>query len=137
MFHNIGFNIKGITHISGLEAMKCINNGAFIVDIRELYDINYKAFDIENLLLIPKSQIDLNINVLPKDKFLIIADSFGINSKPIVTKLIENGFNKVANLIGGIMEWEKDGLPIKKNVKEEIDGPCMCMLKTRKKLINK
>lgn len=137
IFHKLGFNINGVQHISGKEAIQCINHGAILIDIREYYDINYKIFDVENVLNIPKSELEKKLELVPIDKPVIIADSFGINSKIIVTQLVEDGYGSVVNLIGGILEWEKDGLPIKKNFKSELNGPCICMLKTREKLTNK
>ncbi|OFX59484.1 MAG: hypothetical protein A2046_00695 [Bacteroidetes bacterium GWA2_30_7] len=137
VFENIGFEINGIKHISGNEAILCIKQGAIIIDIREFYDINYKVFDVENALNIPKTELEKNLNLVPDDKALIIADAFGINSKLIVMQLVNNGIKNVANLIGGILDWEKDGLPVKKDLKGELNGPCLCMLKTREKLANK
>jgi len=46
--------------------------------------------------------------------------------------LISIGYNKAASLIGGIAEWELDGLPITKNTDEELTGGCACQLRPRK-----
>lgn len=137
IFENKGFVINEIVHLSGREAIQCIKQGAVLIDIREFYDINYKIFDVENVINIPKSELEKNLNQIPKDKPVIIADAFGINSKPIVLQLKNEGFTNIANLIGGILEWEKDGLPVKKDFKGELNGPCLCMLKTKGKLANK
>lgn len=137
IFENKGFIINGIQHLSGSEAIQCIEQGAVLVDIREFYDISYKVFDVENVLNIPKSELEKNLSLIPKDKPVIIADAFGINSKPIVLELKDAGFENIANLIGGILEWEKDGFPVKKDFKGELNGPCLCMLKTKGKIANK
>ena len=36
-------------------------------------------------------------------------------------------------MAGGIIDWEKDDLPMKINTKERLSGSCMCQLKPREK----
>ena len=57
------------------------------------------------------------------------ADSAGINSKEVVFFLKRKGFESIANMAGGIIEWERDGIPVKINIKERLTGSCMCQLK--------
>jgi hypothetical protein len=47
--------------------------------------------------------------------------------------LISRGFTKVAGLAGGIVEWERDGLPLLLDNKARLSGSCMCQLKFRNK----
>jgi hypothetical protein len=47
--------------------------------------------------------------------------------------LKEKGFSKIANMAGGIVDWEHDGLPIKTNVEERLSGSCICQLKPRER----
>jgi len=67
---------------------------------------------------------------LPKDIPLVIMDCVGIQSKEAVRQLMDKGISMVANLAGGIADWEKDGLPMKKEV-ESMSGQCPCMIKSR------
>ena len=67
----------------------------------------------------------------PQDKYLIFADTVGLGSKEAVVLLKVKGFNKVANMAGGIVDWERDGLPLKTNIEERLSGSCMCQLKPR------
>jgi 3-mercaptopyruvate sulfurtransferase SseA len=42
-----------------------------------------------------------------------------------------HGYKNVANLAGGIVDWEKDGLPVSTDVTARLSGSCMCQLKLR------
>ena len=35
------------------------------------------------------------------------------------------GFIRIANMAGGIVDWERDGLPLKTNIEERLSGSCM------------
>lgn len=131
IFKNMGMIINGITHLSPAEAYALINDDVIFIDVREDYEIGYKKFEVKNLFYIPFSDFINKIESLPKDKLLIIADSYGLRSKETVKKLIDKGFTKVANLNGGILDWERDGLPLVVDKKQELNGPCPCQLKTK------
>jgi len=133
VFKNYGIIIKGIRHVSPKEAVElCINN-AVMVDVREDYLNTFKTFDVPNLISMPFSEIKNKWNELSKESWLIFADSVGLYSHEAVEFLIEKGFTKIANMAGGIVDWEKDGLPIKINTNERLSGSCMCQLKAREK----
>jgi rhodanese-related sulfurtransferase len=131
LFDNIGFISCGILNISPKEAFNLCNQGAVILDVREEYLNNFKNFDIPSVLFLPKSQIEQKYISLPKDKHLIIADTVGLRSKEAAQFLKEKGFQKIANMAGGIVDWERDGLPLKTNLNERLSGSCMCQLKIR------
>lgn len=66
---------------------------------------------------------------LPKNRPIIVADAVGLRSKEVVIFLIDNGFTIIANLVGGITDWEKDGLPMVVDNKQRLTGSCMCQLR--------
>jgi rhodanese-related sulfurtransferase len=132
IFKNMGMFINGITHLSPTEAYALMNDDVIFIDVREEYEIEYKKFEVKNLLYIPFSDYTNKIESLPKDKSLIIADSYGLRSKEIVIQLMAQGYYNVANLNGGILDWERDGLPLVVDKKEELNGQCPCQLKTKK-----
>src|SRR3989339_179034 len=92
-----------------------------------------KLFDVANYIICPLSTLDENIESLPKDKPLIVSDATGLKSKIAVEKLTSAGF-VVANLAGGIMDWERDGYPVKKDPAAQLSGQCACMLKPMRKV---
>jgi rhodanese-related sulfurtransferase len=130
-FHNLGFEINGLLHLTGKQALTCIQHGAILVDVREDYEIAIKDFGISNKLECPFTAFDKLYKTLPNNKPLILADCVGIHSKEAAIKLLSNGFTSIANLVGGIATWERDGLPMNTDV-ETMSGQCMCQIKSRK-----
>jgi rhodanese-related sulfurtransferase len=133
LFENYGMIIKGVRHISPGEAIELCKKGAVMMDVREDYLNTFKTFDVPQLISIPFSEMKNRWNELSKDMYMILADSVGLYSHEAVEFLIEKGFTNIANMAGGIVDWEKDGLPMKINTKERLSGSCMCQLKPREK----
>src|SRR5450759_3552237 len=131
LFENYGFFSCGILNVSPREAFELCGKGAIIVDVREEYLNNFKNFDVPEILFIPKSKLVQEFSELPQEKYLIFADTVGLRSKEVVVLLKEKGFIKIANMAGGIVDWDRDGLPLKTNIEERLSGSCMCQLKPR------
>jgi len=129
-FNNLGFEIDGLLHLTGKQAFTCIEQGAILVDVREDYEIAIKDFGIINKLECPFSSFDKLFGTLPKNNPLILADCVGIHSKEAAIKLLSNGFTAIANLIGGVADWERDGLPMNTDV-EFMSGQCPCAMRSR------
>jgi rhodanese-related sulfurtransferase len=100
------------------------------VDIREDFEVAIKDFLVDEYIRCPFSEFDKLFSLLPKDRALILADCVGISSKKAMQKLIDSGYSMIANLAGGIADWEKDGLPMNKDI-ESMNGQCPCMIKSR------
>ncbi len=115
-FLNLGFIIDGILHLSPKQAYKCCLFGASILDVREDYEIAIKDFGIEEKLLCPFTGFEKECISLPKDKPIIVADCVGIHSRDAARILTEKGFTMVANMAGGIVDWERDGLPMRTDI---------------------
>jgi len=131
IFENYGFISCGILNVSPHEAFELCGKGAIIVDVREEYLNNFKNLDVPEILFIPISKLVQELSELPQEKYLIFADTVGLRSKEAVVLLKEKGFIKIANMAGGIVDWESDGLPLKTNIEEKLSGSCMCQLKPR------
>jgi len=129
-----GFISSGLLNLSASEAYKeATENDAVIIDVRELGLTGYKNFDVPKVIHIPNSTLAENYNNLPTDIPLIIADSVGLRSHEAMVFLQSKGFTNMANLAGGIVDWERDGLPLKKDISEQLDGSCVCQLRPRHK----
>ena len=131
LFDNYGFLSCGIFNVSPREAFELCCRGSVIVDVREAHLSNYKNFDVVDILFIPMSRLTQEFIELPQDKYLIFADTVGLRSKEAVIFLKDKGFKNIANMAGGIVDWERDGFPIKTNIDERLSGSCMCQLKPR------
>ncbi|MFA8343840.1 MAG: rhodanese-like domain-containing protein [Rhodothermaceae bacterium] len=123
LFENKGITNGEIINLSPSEAMECCKNGAYLVDIRKEYETDYKTFEVENLILLPKNKLPENYKTIPQDKPVIIADSTGLSSKKAIMFLKEKGYENLANLAGGIMQWTRDNLPLKIDNNEALAKP--------------
>lgn len=130
-FNYLGFEIDGILHLTGNQALICLQSESVLLDVREDYEIAIKDFGLKGILRCPFSDFDKLLQKLPGNIAMIVADCVGIHSKEAARMLLNAGFTKIANLAGGIAEWEKDGLPMKKDA-EILNGQCPCMIKSRK-----
>lgn len=133
-FKNIGFQSAGFLNLTPREAYKeAIENNAVIIDVRETALIDYKQFDVPNVIYAPNSELKKHFSKLPTDQPLIIADSVGLRSKEAMLFLLSKGYSNIANLAGGLVEWDRDGLPLKIDQGEALSGACVCRLRPRKK----
>jgi len=128
-FANQGLFINGITHLSPREALAAIERGAVLVDLREEYELAMKTFDVPEVVFLANSEFTASFSQLPTDRPLILADSVGLRSRDAVAFLQQQGYTEVANLNGGIVDWDNAGLPTR--VGNLWTGQCACQLKPR------
>lgn len=133
LFNKTGFVIQGIRHVSADDACKLSEAGAILLDVREEYLNAFKKFDVRNTLQVPLSILENDISMLSPDNWHICADSAGIHSREACLLLAGKGFTRIANLAGGIIEWERDGFPVITDKKERLTGSCVCQLKRRER----
>lgn len=113
------------------EAWERCQAGSVILDIRPEVLCFYKGFDVPMVLFCPWKELPDQIGKLPPDQEIIVADSSGIQGREAMDLLLDSGFQKVAGLAGGMVEWERDGLPIVTDNKSRLSGSCMCQLRFR------
>jgi rhodanese-related sulfurtransferase len=130
-FDGKGLCIKGMIHLSPQEAYQEAQAGALLLDIREEYDTDYKKFDVPEVFYCPYRHFEEFAERIPKDRALIVAASTGLRSKEIVEKLSGLGFYDIANLNGGMVDWERDGLPMNVDKNAELHGQCVCRLRRK------
>ena len=128
-FKDFGNIINGIIHLSPKEAYQLCLKGAILLDVRLEIMASYKSFDVPEYLYCHHQEISNYFDRLPKNRPIIVADAVGLRSKEVVIFLIDNGFTIIANLAGGITDWEKDGLPMVVDNKQRLTGSCMCQLR--------
>jgi rhodanese-related sulfurtransferase len=131
IYKNYGIVSSGILNVSPREAFELVKKGALIVDVREENLSSFKSFDIPEVVYLPKSKLAEEYGNLPSDRYMIFADTVGLRSKEAVIFLKEKGFEKIANMAGGIVDWERDGLPLTTDITARLSGSCMCQLKSR------
>jgi rhodanese-related sulfurtransferase len=128
---NIGFIAHGVLNLTPRESFELSEKGAIIIDVREAYMNNFKMFQAENVLYLPYSELGRSYQDLPADRPLIFADSVGLKSREGVLFMMAHGYENVANMAGGIVDWERDGLPLTTDISNRLSGSCVCQLKAR------
>ncbi len=129
----IPFDQGFLMAMSPKEALEACSNGYILLDVREEYHHGYKHFQVPGCLTIPFTQLKDRLGKLEKDAGYVVGDATGIWSKEACKLLESEGFQKVAMLAGGIVEWERDGCPLSRDPGGELSGSCMCQLKTPKR----
>jgi len=133
-FKNTGFTSNGYLNLTPRQAYKELSeNEAILLDVRDSAYYSFKSLAVPEVIYLAFDQLKTNYKTLPKDKALIIVDSSGIYSREAMIFLSDKNFSNIANLAGGIIEWERDGLPLKENIEERLSGSCMCQLRPRNK----
>ncbi len=106
---------------------------ALLLDVRRDFERSMRTVDVEQFFALEAEKIAEKYSALPQDKLILIIDSVGLKSKNVYEYLKGQGFINIAIIIGGVVEWEKDGLPICKNPDFNYGGQCLCQVKPRPK----
>jgi rhodanese-related sulfurtransferase len=126
-----GFIAHGVLNLTPAESFELCKTRAVIVDVREDYMNNFKMFKVQNVIYMPFSELYKTFSQLPDDVPLIFADAVGLKSREAVIFMKEQGYDNTANMAGGIVDWERDGLPLTTDIAARLSGSCMCQLKRR------
>ena len=121
----------GILNLSPHEAASFLSGGAVLVDLREAYETNFRVFDVDEVLYLPWSAFGARCATLPKDRPLVLADAAGIYSREAARILAAAGYSNIARLSGGMIDWDAEGLPVRRDADYELGGQCACKMKTR------
>ena len=91
-----------------------IGENLFVLDVREPDE--FKAGHIEGAVNIPIRTLAQNLDKLPADKAAAIAVicKSGIRAAYGTMTLKLLGYTNVKDVAGGMLAWEKDGLPVTK-----------------------
>lgn len=80
-----------------------------VFDVREADE--YAEAHIPGVTLIPLGEVPDRVAEIPKDKTVILTCRSGNRSGQAATWLRSQGYSDVHNLQGGILAWQKAGLP--------------------------
>lgn len=132
-FQGKGIKVGNVRCLSSRDALSFLQDSAVLVDIRKEYEINYRLFDVPEVIYSTPDQLEEALQAVPNETPLIVADNVGVRSKDVAVFLMEKGFANTASLTGGIVEWVKSGSPVKIDRDFELNGQCSCKLKPRKR----
>jgi rhodanese-related sulfurtransferase len=133
LFENHGIVTRGILSVTPREACQLIQEGAYLLDLRDTDFVDYKAFDVANITCLPMTVFEEHSQKLDPERYYILADSSGLRTHEYMQKLQDKGFRHLASMAGGFVEWERDGLPVRVDVNERLSGSCACQLKPRER----
>ena len=84
-----------------------------VIDVREPNE--FEAARLESgVALVPLSTFQQRWQELPRDRPLLLMCAAGGRSAAATAWLVRNGYTDVANVAGGMNEWQKAGLPVRR-----------------------
>lgn len=99
--------------VSVSQAKEMIDGGGFfLLDVRTQGE--YDDGHISGSILIPVQVIESRLDELPKDGKILIYCRSGRRSADASRILIDNGFQQVYNMKGGIIDWTNSGYKLEK-----------------------
>ncbi|MFN3341251.1 MAG: rhodanese-like domain-containing protein [Flavobacteriales bacterium] len=99
---------------SAEETAKLTKEDVLLIDVRDADEISEQAFDVKNIINIPLDSLESEMNLIPKNKQVILVCRSGKRSGTALDILKEKGYTNIATMEGGMLAWEEAGLPIVK-----------------------
>lgn len=81
-----------------------------LLDVRELDE--FAAVRVAGATLLPTSQFMDRVSEVPADRPLLVICHAGGRSAAVTGYLVRGGRTDVVNVAGGMLAWERAGLPI-------------------------
>ncbi len=106
---------RGGRSVSAQQLVNMVNNEkAVVLDVRDSKD--FEAGHIVDAINIPHTALASRMNEINKykDRPLVLICKMGQHSGAAGTALRKAGFEQVARLTGGILEWRNQNLPVVK-----------------------
>jgi rhodanese-related sulfurtransferase len=100
------------SNVSVAEAAALRESGAFMLDVREQSE--WDEFHMPGATLVPLGTLSTQLASLPKDKPIVVVCRSGNRSQTGRDVLLKAGFANVTSMDGGMLGWQRAGLPIEK-----------------------
>lgn len=103
---------------SPADAVKLINAGALVVDVRP--GASFQKGHIIGARNIPMSELGSRLTDLDdhRDQPVLVCCDTGMTTPKAATILKKASFSKVVNLKGGLAAWERESLPLDRGAKK-------------------
>jgi rhodanese-related sulfurtransferase len=103
---------RAIKNVSPKEAKELMGNenGVFLLDVRTKEE--YNESHIKTAHLIPVQELEQNIDLIPKDRNVVVYCASGKRSAKACGILKNKGLKALYNIEGGIRQWMADGYPV-------------------------
>lgn len=87
-------------------------NAVTVLDVRSEDEVEGPDGRIETSLHIPLQDLEQRQAELPSDRPLVVVCHAGSRSALATQQLLKAGFDRVANLRGGLLRWSDEGYPL-------------------------
>lgn len=94
-----------IANVDWAKALEMQKAGAVLIDVRTPGEVAEGT--VEGSINIPLQEAEQRLGEFPKDKDLLIFCRSGKRSMAVSNFLIQNGYDRVFNVVGGIMAYQK------------------------------
>lgn len=99
-----------IPHCLPEQASAAVDAGeALVLDVREPDE--WARGHIAGALHVPLQTLPARLEELPRDRLIVCQCASGGRSASAARFLVQSGF-QATNLVGGIMQWQRSGLPV-------------------------
>jgi len=114
MFNELRLRSQGATHVSAADAVRLINKGALVIDVRKPEE--FGAGHIVNARNVPLERVQQDDEAVHKNKskILLAVCADGASSGRAAGHLRKAGFENAFSLKGGLAGWRADNLPLVK-----------------------
>ncbi len=93
---------------------------AIVLDVRELDE--FRNVRVEGSLFIPMSQLGARVQDIPRNRPIVVLCASGSRSSSVTGYLLQQGWEDVGSVAGGIDGWQRLGLPVKHGAIEDGEG---------------
>ena len=112
LFYELKLRAGGVTHVSPADAVRLINKGALVIDVRK--PAEFEAGHIVNARNVELEKIQKGDETIAKKKdkiLLAVCENGGLSGKA-AGLLRKAGYSNAFSLRGGIGGWRADNLPL-------------------------
>jgi rhodanese-related sulfurtransferase len=114
MFYEIRVRAGGVTHVTAADAVRLINKGALVIDVRKPEEFQTGHIVNARNVALDRLQGDEDSIAKKKDKVLLAVCANGGLSGKAASLLRKAGYANAFSLKGGIGGWRADNLPLVK-----------------------
>ena len=114
MFYELRLRGQGATHVSTADAVRLINKGALVIDVRKADE--FAAGHIVNAKNVGLDRLQQGEDAVnkQKNKILLAVCTDGSTSGRAAGLLRKAGYENAFSLKGGVAGWKADNLPLVK-----------------------
>jgi rhodanese-related sulfurtransferase len=114
LFYELRLRTQGVTHVSAADAVRLINKGAMVIDVRKPEE--FQTGHIVNARNVPLDRVQQDDDAInkQKSKILLAVCADGSTAGRAAGHLRKAGYENAFSLKGGLAGWRADNLPLVK-----------------------